>query len=61
MCAEVLWWRCHRRLIADYLLVGGTVVFHILGPNSVTLAALTAGVAEVTEGLIYRDPGDVRP
>ena len=23
MCAEVLWWRCHRRIIADYLLAGG--------------------------------------
>ncbi len=23
MCAEALWWRCHRRIIADYLLVAG--------------------------------------
>jgi uncharacterized protein (DUF488 family) len=23
MCAEVVWWRCHRRIIADYLLVAG--------------------------------------
>jgi uncharacterized protein (DUF488 family) len=32
MCAEGLWWRCHRRLIADRLLVAGWPVWHI-GPN----------------------------
>jgi len=29
MCSEALWWRCHRRLIADRLLVGGDMVWHI--------------------------------
>jgi uncharacterized protein (DUF488 family) len=29
MCAEVLWWRCHRRLIADVLTVLGARVIHI--------------------------------
>ena len=29
MCAEGLWWRCHRRLIADALVVRGFAVFHI--------------------------------
>ena len=33
MCAEAVWWRCHRRIIADYLLVAGERVFHILGPE----------------------------
>ncbi len=28
-CAEALWWQCHRRLIADRLLVGGWTVMHI--------------------------------
>src|SRR5215831_2552393 len=27
MCAEALWWRCHRRIIADYLLAAGEVYF----------------------------------
>lgn len=31
MCAEALWWQCHRRLIADALLVAGWEVRHILG------------------------------
>jgi len=29
MCAEALWWQCHRRLIADALLAGGHEVLHI--------------------------------
>ena len=29
MCAEVLWWRCHRSLVSDVLMVGGTQVMHI--------------------------------
>ena len=36
MCAEAVWWRCHRRIIADYLLITGERVFHILGPKAVT-------------------------
>jgi len=34
MCAEAVWWRCHRSLIADVLLVSGVEVTHILGPRS---------------------------
>jgi uncharacterized protein (DUF488 family) len=29
MCAESLWWQCHRRLIADYLVAAGDDVMHI--------------------------------
>lgn len=32
MCAESVWWRCHRRLLADAFLVHGVVVRHILSP-----------------------------
>ena len=32
MCAEAPWWRCHRRLVADALLVRGWAVCHI-GPD----------------------------
>ena len=31
MCAEALWWRCHRRIIADYLLLHGRSVLHLMG------------------------------
>jgi len=33
MCAERFWWRCHRRLISDFLVVLGKRVIHILGPG----------------------------
>ena len=38
MCAETLWWKCHRRIISDYLIAAGEVVFHILGPGQVKQA-----------------------
>jgi uncharacterized protein (DUF488 family) len=33
MCAEAVWWRCHRRIITDYLIAVGEAVFHILGSH----------------------------
>lgn len=42
MCAETLWWRCHRRIITDYLLAAGEQVFHILGPAKVEPARMTS-------------------
>jgi uncharacterized protein (DUF488 family) len=33
MCAETLWWRCHRRLIAELLHARGDEVVHLLGPD----------------------------
>jgi uncharacterized protein (DUF488 family) len=41
MCAEALWWRCHRRIIADYLLAAGETVFHILQMDDVEEATIT--------------------
>ena len=35
MCAEAVWWRCHRRIITDYLLAAGTPVEHIMGLGQV--------------------------
>jgi uncharacterized protein (DUF488 family) len=43
MCAEAVWWRCHRRLIADYLLVAGWPVIHLMGPGQQQPAELTPG------------------
>ncbi len=42
MCAETLWWRCHRRIISDYLIAAGETVFHILGAGQVKQAQLTS-------------------
>ena len=41
VCAETLWWRCHRRIISDYLIAAGEAVFHILGPDHVARAFIT--------------------
>ena len=43
MCAEAVWWRCHRRIITDYLIAAGETVFHILGRNHVERAHMTEG------------------
>jgi uncharacterized protein (DUF488 family) len=43
MCSEAVWWRCHRRIIADYLIASGEIVFHILGPKAADRAHLTEG------------------
>ena len=49
MCAEALWWRCHRALISDYLSVAGTTVLHITSSGSTVVHALT-GAARVVDG-----------
>ena len=55
MCSEVLWWRCHRRLISDALLFLGHEVVHILGPGSSTAHAHTAP-AQVNSGMLSYAP-----
>ena len=54
MCSEAVWWRCHRRIIADYLLADGVSVGHIMDLNSIQPARLTPGARRVLdEVLIY--------
>jgi uncharacterized protein (DUF488 family) len=52
MCAEAVWWGCPRRLIADYLLVAGERVFHILGPKTVAPASLTKVATPQADGAL---------
>ncbi len=52
MCAEVLWWRCHRRIIADYLLAAGEPVFHILGAGQIVSARMTDAARPQTPGTL---------
>jgi uncharacterized protein (DUF488 family) len=54
MCAEAVWWRCHRRIIADYLIAAGEVVLHILGPDHVEPARMTDAARRGPAGtLVY--------
>jgi len=45
MCAEAVWWRCHRRIVSDYLLAAGHQVFHLMGKDRIEPAQLTRGAA----------------
>jgi uncharacterized protein (DUF488 family) len=52
MCAEAVWWRCHRRIIADYLIVAGESVFHILDRNHVEAARMTPAARPDSSGVV---------
>jgi uncharacterized protein (DUF488 family) len=57
MCAEALWWRCHRRIIADHLLAEGMPVAHVMGHGKIEAAKLTPGALIDAEGqLLYPSP-----
>lgn len=54
MCSEAVWWRCHRRIVADYLLASGENVFHIMGEGRLEPARLTPGAVVQPDGtLVY--------
>ena len=55
MCAEAPWWRCHRRLLADALVVRGWNVRHILGRDRADDHELTE-FAQVEAGRLTYPP-----
>lgn len=57
MCAEALWWRCHRALIADALCVRGVTVMHILDAEHETLHPMTSAARIVDGELSYAGYG----
>lgn len=56
MCSEAVWWRCHRRIITDYLLARGESVLHIVGPGRPAPARLTPGAVVQPDGTIVYPP-----
>ena len=54
MCAEALWWRCHRSLIADYLKAGGHAVIHIVNDVKTEEHPFTSAARIVDGELSYR-------
>ncbi len=54
MCAEAVWWRCHRSLISDYLKARGIEVVHILDANKIQSHPFTSAAHIVDGKLSYK-------
>ncbi|HWJ69094.1 MAG TPA: DUF488 domain-containing protein [Sphingobium sp.] len=65
MCSEAVWWRCHRRIITDYLLLNGHAVDHLMGPGRTEPAKPFPGARRTATGkIVYprdRPPPAKRP
>ena len=54
MCAEAVWWRCHRSLISDYLKAKGVEVKHIMAAGKSEVHPFTSAARIVNGELSYR-------
>jgi uncharacterized protein (DUF488 family) len=52
MCSEALWWRCHRRLVADRLVVAGDTVCHISSDGRASAHQLTSFATVGVDGQV---------
>lgn len=52
MCSEAVWWRCHRRIIVDYLLASGQPVDHLMGVRHTDHATMTPGARITANGKV---------
>ena len=52
MCSEAVWWRCHRRIIADYLMLDGHAVCHLMASGRCEPAKLTPGAVKSPDGKV---------
>lgn len=52
MCAEAVWWRCHRRILADYLLQHGEQVYHLMGTDRIDPAHQNAAAVPTSNGTL---------
>ena len=58
MCSESLWWRCHRRLLADFVsVVRDTPVRHLLHDGRLEEHRLSPGLRRRDDGLLVYDAG----
>ena len=61
MCAEAVWWRCHRSIISDALKARGHTVLHIFAPGKVEEHPYTPPARIVDGRLTYPDPNATLP
>ena len=60
MCSEAVWWRCHRRIVADHLLARGEEVMHLLEKGRMEAARITQGAVVRDDcSVIYPAMGDM--
>jgi uncharacterized protein (DUF488 family) len=52
MCAERLYWKCHRRILSDFLMAQGAAVTHILDSGDLRPHPLTTGALIAPEGSV---------
>jgi len=52
MCAEAVWWRCHRRIIADHLLHRGNRVCHLMNKDRIQPAEMTSAARTGDNGML---------
>ena len=57
MCAEALWWRCHRSMISDYLKAKGWEVEHIMAIDKEEPHSYTAPARIIGDKVVYYDEG----
>jgi uncharacterized protein (DUF488 family) len=54
VCSESVWWRCHRRLLADHLvLIEGVDVVHVFHDGRTTAHAVTTGARAAGRHVVY--------
>ena len=56
MCAEKFYWKCHRRILSDYLVSQGIEVIHIIGPGESSSHKLSPDAVATQAGVIYPAP-----
>jgi len=56
MCAETLWWRCHRRLVADAATARGASVIHIMKPHAGQAHKILAPARIIADRVTYAGP-----
>jgi uncharacterized protein (DUF488 family) len=60
MCAEAVWWRCHRRIVTDYLIAAGFAVEHIFDEKKREAAKLTPGARPGADGTLLYEGAEPR-
>jgi uncharacterized protein (DUF488 family) len=60
MCAEALWWQCHRALISDFLKADGVTMIHILGLEKTQEHPFTSA-ARILDGRLSYGTHDLEP